>query len=280
MEVHLETKRGRAPSPDSKRLALDQGELRSLLTSLSHELCRPLVSLRAGFDLLLDDASAAVTVEQRGHLLTMVSLCDDLLRLTRGYLDYAGLVNGCRAPTYGSYSLGAIIGEIDRQIRPAALAKGLSWETVATEPEAQVVTDASLCQQIFGNLISNAIKYTPAGGHVRVEGQAGEGDWCVAVIDDGPGIPAESHERVFEPFFRLSRDEHSRIEGNGLGLSICHELIERLSGQILLDSTPGAGTTVKVRFPRKPQQAATTPAPARPGDRAKKPPSEDPPAWR
>ena len=252
MEVQLETKRCRALSPESQHLAIDRGELRSLLTSLSHELCRPLVSLRAGFDLLLGDACASVTVEQRGHLLTMVSLCDDLLRLTRGYLDYAGLVNGSRAASFGSFSLGAIIQEIDRQFRPSALAKGLSWETVAAEPEAQVVTDASLCQQIFGNLVSNAIKYTPAGGHVRVEGQAGADDWCVAVIDDGPGIPAESLKRVFEPFFRLSRDEHSRIEGNGLGLSICRELIEKLHGEILLDSTPGAGTTVKVQFPRKP----------------------------
>src|SRR5208283_2686309 len=71
--------------------------------------------------------------------------------------------------------------------------------------------------------------------------QAGADDWCVAVIDDGPGIPAESLDRVFEPFFRLSRDEHSRIEGNGLGLSICRELTEQLRGTIVLDSTPGAG---------------------------------------
>src|SRR5271165_3236466 len=76
---------------------------------------------------------------------------------------------------------------------------------------------------------------TPAGGHVRGGGEAGAGDWCVAVIDDGPGIPAESLKRVFEPFFRLSRDEHSRIEGNGLGLSICRELIEKLHGEILLE---------------------------------------------
>ena len=250
MEVHLDTKKRRAPSPESRDNAIDQGELRSLLTSLSHELCRPLVSLRAGFDLLLGDACASVTVEQRGHLLTMVSLCDDLLRLTRGYLDYAGLVNGSRAVSYGSFSLGAIIREIDRHFRPSALAKGLSWEAVAAEPEAQVVTDASLCQQIFGNLVSNAIKYTPVGGHVRVKGQAGADNWSVAVIDDGPGIPPEALEQVFEPFFRLSRDEHSRIEGNGLGLSICRELIEKLQGEILLESTPGAGTTVKVLFPR------------------------------
>ena len=134
----------------------------------------------------------------------------------------------------------------------------MGWETFADAPETEVVTDASLCQQIFGNLVSNAIKYTPRGGHVRVEGSAGPTDWCVSVIDDGTGIPVESLERVFEPFFRLARDEHSRIEGNGLGLSICRELTEQVGGSILLDSTPGVGTTVKVHFPRNPARGQTT----------------------
>ncbi len=171
MEVHLETKRGRAPFPESRRRAIDQGELRSLLTSLSHELCRPLVSLRAGFDLLLGDACASVTGDQRGHLLTMVSLCDDLLRLTRGYLDYAGLVNGSRTPSYGTFSLGAIVREIDRQFRRCGPGRRIGLGDLRRRAGPQVVTDASLCQQIFGNLVSNAIKYTPAGGHVRVEGR-------------------------------------------------------------------------------------------------------------
>ena len=207
-----------------------------------------------------------MTAEQRGHLLTMVSLCDDLLRLTRGYLDYAGLVNGARQPSFGSFSLGAIIREIDRQFRSSAVAKGLRWDVVGPDLDVEVVTDASLCQQIFGNLVTNAIKYTPAGGNVRVEGVTGINDWCVVVSDDGPGIPPESLDHVFEPFFRLSRDEHSRIEGNGLGLSICRELIQKLNGKILLDSTPGVGTTVKVLLPHRPETAAES-VPVRPGSR-------------
>jgi signal transduction histidine kinase len=251
MDVHLETKRNRAASTKSEHVSINQGELRSLLSSLSHELCRPLVSLRAGFDLLLGDTSGSISSEQRVHLLTMVSLCDDLLRLTRGYLDYAGLVEGCRGPCFGTFSIGAIIREIDRQFSPIASFQGLSWETVAPDPAALVITDASLCQQIFGNLVSNALKYTPPGGQVRVECAVKEDHWCVAVIDNGPGIPAESLEKVFEPFYRLSRDEHSRIEGNGLGLSICRELIERLGGQISLNSSLGIGTTAMVRLPHK-----------------------------
>jgi signal transduction histidine kinase len=250
MEAQVDSTSERPAALDRGASALDARELRTVLTSLSHELCRPLVSLRAGFDLLLGDSPAAVSAEQRGHLMTMVTLCDDLLRLTRGYLDYAGLVNARRPPCYGSFSIGALITEIDRQFHPVALAKGVSWSAVAVDPAAQVVTDASLAQQIFGNLVSNALKYTPRGGTVRVQAEAAAATWVVTVSDDGPGIPADSLEHVFEPFYRLPRDEHSRIEGNGLGLSICRELIERLEGSICLDSTPGAGTTANVVLPR------------------------------
>lgn len=250
MAVRFQTKSDPALEQKADRGSIDRGELRTLLSSLSHELCRPLTSLRAGFELLLKDPAAPVTSEQRGHLLTMVSLCDEMLGVTRGYLDYAGLVSGGRTPTLGTFSIGALIGEIDRQFHPDARAKGLFWDAFVPCPEAEVLTDASLCQQVFGNLASNAIKYTPAGGHVRIEAEARADDWCVAVIDDGLGIPAESLDRVFDPFFRLPRDEHSGTEGNGLGLSICRELCARLDGKILIDSCPGAGTTVKVQFPR------------------------------
>jgi two-component system sensor histidine kinase EvgS len=108
----------------------------------------------------------------------------------------------------------------------------------------------SLCQQIFGNLILNALKYTPRHGHVHVAGTVTIDSWCFVVEDDGPGIPIEAQEQVFQPFFRLPRDENARLEGNGLGLSICRELTEQLGGKIALRSMPGAGTSVEVSFSR------------------------------
>ena len=78
---------------------------------------------RAGFDLLLGESPSTITHDQRGHLLTMVSLCDDLLRLTRSYLDYAGIVQGSRPLCLGSFTIGALIDEIDRQFAPIAAAR-------------------------------------------------------------------------------------------------------------------------------------------------------------
>ena len=107
------------PSPPDR----PRGVALGVLSSLSHELCRPLISLKAGFDLLLGEPSATFTPDQRSHLLTMVTLCDDLLRLTRSYLDYAGIVQGSRPLCLGSFTIGALIHEIARQFAPVAAAR-------------------------------------------------------------------------------------------------------------------------------------------------------------
>src|ERR671938_232725 len=105
--------------PDSSPLTAGPGtpagsliahaELRTILSNLSHELCRPLISLRAGFDLLLGDAARPISHDQ--------------LRHTRSYLDYAGLVQGTRPLCYGAFTIGALIREIDRQFAPEASAR-------------------------------------------------------------------------------------------------------------------------------------------------------------
>lgn len=249
MEVRSTPSSPSVEGQEITRFLIDHGELRSILSNLSHELCRPLVSLRAGFDLLLGDSPSNITPDQQGHLLTMVSLCDDLLRLTRSYLDYAGIVQGSRPLCFGTFTIGALIDEIDRQFAPIAQSKQLTWESRSQAPEMVVVTDASRCQQIFGNLVSNAIKYTPAGGQVHVNGKVDTDSWTVVVADSGPGIPAEALDHVFEPFFRLDRDENSIIEGSGLGLAICRELVAQMRGNISVDSAAGKGTSICVRFP-------------------------------
>jgi len=237
-----------SPQGPSRSL-IDHIELRSLLSNLSHELCRPLISLRAGFDLLLADTARPISGEQRGHVQTMAVLCDDLLRLTRSYLDYAGLIQGTRPLCYGAFTIGALVREIDRQFAGAAAARRIVWECTLDGPDATVTTDASRCQQIFGNLVANALKYTPEGGDVRLTARYQGEDWIVVVSDSGPGIPSESIPKVFEPFYRLSRDERSGIEGSGLGLAICREMVDQMWGTISITSVVGQGTRVTVQLP-------------------------------
>jgi signal transduction histidine kinase len=251
MDARIEATGHSPPAPSSRSL-IEHAELRSLLSNLSHELCRPLISLRAGFDLLLADADGPISRDQRGHVQTMIVLCDELLRLTRSYLDYAGLIQGTRPLCYGKFTIGALVREIDRQFAPTAAARRIGWECTLEGPDAGVMTDASRCQQIFGNLVANALKYTPPEGTVRL-GARYEGErWVVVVADSGPGIPAESIPKVFEPFYRLSRDERSGIEGSGLGLAICREMVEQMWGEIAISSVVGQGTRVIVQLPSAP----------------------------
>jgi signal transduction histidine kinase len=224
-------------------------ELRSILSNLSHELCRPLISLRAGIDLLLGDAGPPISDEQHRHLRTMVSVCDDLLRLTRSYLDYACLMQGSRPLHYGTYTLSALMREIDQEFAPTAATRRLAWECELEGDDATVTADASRCQQVFGNLAANALRYTPEGGRVRVLARHNGATWTVNVIDSGPGIPVEARTRVFEPFYRLPREERSGIEGTGLGLAICRELVDQMGGEITIGSELGNGTRVTVRLP-------------------------------
>jgi signal transduction histidine kinase len=225
-----------------------------LLSNLSHELCRPLISLRAGFDLLLADSARPLEIDQRGHVETMAHLCEDLLRLTQSYLDYAGLVQGTQPLCYGTFTIGALVREIDRQFAQQAAARRIRWECALDGVDATVTTDASRCQQIFGNLVANALVYTPEGGQVRVVGRRPDESecWVLAVSDSGPGIPEESLGSVFEPFYRLARDERSEIEGSGLGLAICREMVEQMGGEIGINSVVGQGTKVTVRLPGAP----------------------------
>jgi signal transduction histidine kinase len=237
------------PSFEDACCPIDGEDLRSILSNLSHELCRPLISLRAGLDLLLADASRPISHDQRGHVRTMVGLCEELLHLTRSYLDYAGLKEGTRPFCFGTYTVGALTREIDRQFGPAAAGRRIDWACALEGPDATVTTDASRCQQIFGNLVANALKYTPEGGEVRVSARVERCHWVVTVSDDGPGIPPEHVDRVFEPFYRLPRDEQSRVDGNGLGLAICREMVGQLGGTISLVCGHGPGTRVVVEFP-------------------------------
>jgi len=248
MDARTDLPSAAAPNHSTRSL-IAHDELRTILSNLSHELCRPLISLRAGFDLILGAAAKPISSDQRGHVQAMVALCDDLLRLTRSYLDYAGLVQGTRPLCFGSFTLGALIREVDRQFHSDAAARQVEWECVLDGADATVTTDAARCQQIFGNLVANALKYTPPGGRVRLAASE-EGDtWSVTVLDSGPGIPSEALAKVFEPFYRLARDDHSGVEGSGLGLAICREMVDQLGGEIAIKSTVGQGTRVVVRFP-------------------------------
>ena len=115
-----------------------------------------------------------------------------------------------------------------------------------------IETDAGRLRQVLDNLIENAIKYSPGGAHTEVRLDSDERSVRILVADEGVGIPAEEHERIFEKFYRLDPAQARGVGGTGLGLYVCRELVERMDGRISVESTPGVGSTFTVELPRQP----------------------------
>jgi signal transduction histidine kinase len=144
----------------------------------------------------------------------------------------------------------AIARHVAELFRPGAPTHELTVEV----PEGPVVVtcDPMRLEQVLGNLVSNAIKYSPEGGPVRMSVRRHEGEAQVRVEDSGMGIPAEEQARLFEPFRRGGLDRRSTIPGVGLGLYIARRIVEAHGGRITLRSEPGLGSEFTVALPAAP----------------------------
>ena len=231
--------------------SLSPCEPRIIYSGLSREICRPLISLRAGFDLLLAGSEGPVSDEQRRHVLSLRGHCDDLIRLTRSYLDCVGLTRSAHPLECGSYRLGALIDETKRQFSDRAWARGIDWECHLEGQDALVETDLGCFQQILACIVENALNHSCDEGRARVVGRVEPDAWLIEVTDTGPGIPAADLARVFEPLVRLrsGKDGLSSSDGFGMGLAVCRELVTYLGAEINLRSAADSGTCVTVRFP-------------------------------
>jgi two-component system sensor histidine kinase BaeS len=225
---------------------------RQLLANLVHELGRPLGALRAASQALLAGANQDAVL-RRELLLGMV---EELGRL-RGLLnDLAHLQDQV---------LGTL--ELDRQPialddwllrllvtwRERAQEKGIHWQTNIPPPLPTLKIDPDRLAQVIGNLLSNAIRYTPTGGKVSIDaGVAAEAVW-VQVSDTGPGITPEEQAKIFTPFYRGNQTDRFP-QGRGLGLSIANDLAIAHGGRLTVESTPGLGSHFTLWLPLAPHE--------------------------
>jgi PAS domain S-box-containing protein len=112
-----------------------------------------------------------------------------------------------------------------------------------------IVCDENKLRQVLANLVDNAIKYSPGGGEVEVRLAAQNASCVIEVADQGLGIPSSERERIFEKFYRLDPEQTKGVGGSGLGLYICRELVERMNGQLSVESQPGEGSRFTVTLP-------------------------------
>jgi two-component system sensor histidine kinase/response regulator len=220
---------------------------------VSHELRTPLTSIRGYLELVLEGEAGDLTDDQRQFLGVVERNAHRLLALVGDLLFLAQIEAGRLSLEVGAVDLAAIAAESVETARPIAEEKGITL-TLATGPLALVAGDRARLAQLLDNLISNGVKFTPAGGRVdvRVRGQRGQA--LVEVRDTGMGIPSEEQVHLFERFFRTAQATEQAIPGTGLGLAISKAIVHGHGGQITVASAEGSGTTFRVSIPIRQSQ--------------------------
>ena len=221
------------------------------VSTVSHELRTPLASIKASVGVLLtsmpEDTPDAVT-----RLLRNIDRSTQRLEsMVVDLLDLARLQSGRVQLSLRQVNLAEVAGETITTIKPLSDAKGQTVTLAAPKRPLLVQGDRQRLCQILLNLLSNAHKYTPDGGHISVKLSRRGPDAVLAVEDDGPGIPADEQERIFERFYRREDVSTQANVGTGLGLPIAKALVELHGGRIWLASEPGKGSTFFVSVPRE-----------------------------
>ncbi len=243
----------RAVNTLAERLRLSQETRRRLLANLVHEVGRPLGAIRSAVQALSGGADRDEPLRREllqgmeEHLNRLDRLLDDLVHLHDQPL---GTLDLERQPT----PLGDWLRQTVAPWQAAAKAAGLAFHLEAPADLPTLDVDGHRLAQALGNLLSNAIRYTPRGGAVRVSAGTADGRVWIQVQDTGPGIPPEEQERVFTPFYR-GQSAGRFPQGMGLGLSIARDLVQAHGGELALESRPGQGSTFTIRLPL-PQTAA------------------------
>ena len=225
---------------------------------VSHELRTPLTSIIGYLELVLDD-SDELDPETRRFLEVVERNAKRLLRLVGDMLFVAQVEAGRLSLETQAVDLGVVASESVEAARPAAERAGV---TLALDVDAAptVHGDRDRFGQMLDNLVSNALKFTPAGGrvtvHLSVLRDTAHPGAVLEVTDTGAGIPAGEQGRLFERFFRSSAAMAAAIPGVGLGLTIVKTIAEAHGGSVSLSSAEGRGTTVRIDIPGALEPAA------------------------
>jgi signal transduction histidine kinase len=215
------------------------------VSTVSHELRTPLTGLYGAVLTLRRHGDRLGVDERRALLLTLEEQSERLARLVEDMLVASGIESDRLLLASERFEAVSLAREV---VEDARIEHHTTRVQLVEAEEAYVVADAVRTRQVLENLIDNALKYAERGP-VRVAVERGDGVVIFSVSDDGPGIPEDRQERIFEKFYRSDVQMEGGIGGTGLGLYISRELVRRMGGRLWLDSTTGAGSLFSFELP-------------------------------
>jgi len=238
---------------DARRLAKAEAANSAkgeFLAAMSHELRTPLNAIGGYTELLSLGLGGPVNSEQLDYLERIRKSQQHLLGIISDLLNFsrieAGHINYDLVPIQLQKVIDSVIPLVER----AAAAKGIKLQAEPPPGDCVAIGDTARVDQILLNLLSNAIKYTSASGTITVKCGASADAASISVTDTGRGVPKEKLEAIFEPFVQLGRSLSSAHEGMGLGLSISRDLARAMSGDLIVISKVGEGSTFTLVLPR------------------------------
>ena len=219
------------------------------LTTMSHELRTPLNAIGGYVDLIDMELRGPVTEEQRRDLERIKASQQHLLGLISSVLDLSRIEAGQLSYERTSVPLAAFLASLDVLVGPQAAAKQITLEHREKAPDLAVLADREKLRQVMINLLSNAIRHTPAGGTITMTAVPRGNRIAIEVEDTGPGIPAEKRATVFEPFVQLDRSLSQTREGLGLGLAISRDLARGMGGELEAEEGSAGGARFVLTLP-------------------------------
>ncbi len=232
-------------------------ELKSQFTStVSHELRTPLAALKEGLSLVLDEVVGDINEKQKKFLGIAQRNVDRLAALINDVLDFQKLEAGKMNLDIQDNDIAQVVSDVHETM--ILYAKKHDVELVTELPENLPIAkfDRGKIMQVLTNLISNAVKFTPAQGLASVNVRHQNEELVISVHDTGLGIPKEALPKIFERFYRVHRPD-KQIQGTGLGLAIVHKIVIMHGGRIDVESEVNQGTTFTVYLPLNPRPVST-----------------------
>jgi two-component system sensor histidine kinase GlrK len=232
-----------------RRLTELEAQKNRFLRHLSHDLKTPLAALREGTELLNDQVAGPLALPQRQVVAIMRDNSVKLQRLIEDLLGYQRALHAASGLQISSVALEGMLRQSIRSHQLAAQTKAQRVELDAVP--VTVWADAAKLRSVIDNLLGNAVKFAPPGGEIRIRARENAGLVTIDMVDNGPGVPVEEREAIFEAFYRGRAGAFGRAEGTGLGLAIAREFAEAHGGRIQIISGSRGGH-FRVTLPLRP----------------------------